>query len=129
MARPAAPSVLPESSSLTLLIDTAQDCRVGLFAGDQLLLWLEEDVGKHHETHLLPLIDRALLQAGKQFADLTQIAVVAGQGAFTSLRVGVATAKALAFGLNLPLSFPSCGGVPEGTTPSGFACHPSDEGN
>lgn len=52
---------------------------------------------------LIALIDRALTDAGVGLADLAGIAVGAGPGSFTGLRIGMATAKGLCFAAGLPL--------------------------
>lgn len=52
---------------------------------------------------LAPAIAETILSAGLQPGDLSMISLVVGPGSFTGLRVGVATAKALAFGLRIPL--------------------------
>jgi tRNA threonylcarbamoyladenosine biosynthesis protein TsaB len=52
---------------------------------------------------LVALIDRALAQAGVALADLGAIAVGAGPGSFTGLRIGMATAKGLCLAAGLPL--------------------------
>lgn len=49
-----------------------------------------------HAGQLLPLAARLLDEAGLAFADLDRIAVGTGPGTFTGLRIGVATARALA---------------------------------
>jgi len=52
---------------------------------------------------LIPLIDRALAGAGIALRDLAAIAVGAGPGSFTGLRIGMATAKGLCFAAGLPM--------------------------
>ncbi len=52
---------------------------------------------------LLPLIDRALGEAGLTIADVGAVAVGAGPGSFTGLRIGMSTAKGLAFSIGAPL--------------------------
>ena len=49
-----------------------------------------------HSRHLMPGVARCLEQAGLAYSDLEVVAVGAGPGAFTGLRIGVATARALA---------------------------------
>jgi tRNA threonylcarbamoyladenosine biosynthesis protein TsaB len=56
-----------------------------------------------HTTRLLALAVEALLAAGCGWEDLTRIAVGVGPGTFTGLRIGVATARALAAARDLPL--------------------------
>jgi tRNA threonylcarbamoyladenosine biosynthesis protein TsaB len=49
-----------------------------------------------HATQLLPLVREALDAVGAGFSDLDRIGVGVGPGGFTGLRIGVATARALA---------------------------------
>lgn len=49
-----------------------------------------------HGGELLPRIAEVMGEAGLEFADLDAVAVGVGPGTFTGLRVGVATARALA---------------------------------
>ncbi len=49
-----------------------------------------------HARELMPALARCLKQAGVGFPDLDAIAVGVGPGAFTGLRIGVSTARALA---------------------------------
>jgi tRNA threonylcarbamoyl adenosine modification protein YeaZ len=57
---------------------------------------------QHGET-LLPTLTAFLAEQGATLADLRGIVVGTGPGAFTGLRVGLATAKGLAHGLGLPI--------------------------
>ena len=59
--------------------------------------------GYRHGETLLPGIERFLDAYGVGRADLAGIVVGTGPGAFTGLRVGIATAKGLAHGLGIPL--------------------------
>jgi tRNA threonylcarbamoyladenosine biosynthesis protein TsaB len=56
----------------------------------------ELDTRPAHGSELLPRVAEALERAGSSFSDLTAIAVGVGPGTFTGLRVGIATARALA---------------------------------
>ncbi|HEX2086509.1 MAG TPA: tRNA (adenosine(37)-N6)-threonylcarbamoyltransferase complex dimerization subunit type 1 TsaB, partial [Solirubrobacteraceae bacterium] len=56
-----------------------------------------------HAAQLLPLAARLLEDAGLAFRDLDRIAVGTGPGTFTGLRIGVATARALAQGAGAEL--------------------------
>jgi len=56
------------------------------------------NVGLTHSEQLLPMIDDLLRQCRRTIRDVTAIGVSAGPGSFTGLRIGMATAKALAQG-------------------------------
>jgi tRNA threonylcarbamoyladenosine biosynthesis protein TsaB len=56
-----------------------------------------------HASELMPAVAEVMGQAGLDWADLDAVAVGVGPGAFTGLRIGVATARALAHAAQLPL--------------------------
>ena len=56
-----------------------------------------------HSAELLPLLAKLLGEAGIGWDDVEAIAVGVGPGTFTGLRIGVATARALAQGLGIAL--------------------------
>jgi tRNA threonylcarbamoyl adenosine modification protein YeaZ len=56
-----------------------------------------------HAERLLPQIDTLLKETGTPPSDLAAIAISIGPGSFTGLRVGLATAKGLAYACGLPL--------------------------
>ena len=67
---------------------------------DGLTTWL---VGYRHGETLLPTIGRFLGEQNLRRSRLVGLVVGTGPGAFTGLRVGLATAKGLAHGLGIPL--------------------------
>jgi tRNA threonylcarbamoyladenosine biosynthesis protein TsaB len=56
-----------------------------------------------HASELMPAVAEAMDRAGADWGDLDAIAVGVGPGTFTGLRIGVATARALATAAGLPL--------------------------
>ena len=56
-----------------------------------------------HRADLLVLIDRVCREAGVTPRDLDAVAIGAGPGSFTGLRIGMATAKGIAFAAQKPL--------------------------
>ena len=60
--------------------------------------------GYRHGEALLTRIDELLTGNGASIKDLAGIVVGTGPGAFTGMRVGLATAKALARGLGIPIA-------------------------
>ncbi len=72
-----------------------------------LALELRDDpppgVRPRHTTALLPLVTEVLARAGSGWEAVDVLAVGTGPGTFTGLRIGVATARALARARGLPL--------------------------
>ena len=87
----------------TLVINTAQkDSYVALYQESILLKKIfnkENDQSKE----LLPTIDKILLDNKLSLNDLGLIGVCIGPGTFTGTRIGVITAKTLAFAKKIPL--------------------------
>ncbi|MBR2215438.1 MAG: tRNA (adenosine(37)-N6)-threonylcarbamoyltransferase complex dimerization subunit type 1 TsaB [Selenomonadaceae bacterium] len=61
-----------------------------------------ENALTHSET-LMPQVAEVLNMAKLKRENLKAVAVSIGPGSFTGLRIGLATAKAIAYGLNIPL--------------------------
>lgn len=53
-------------------------------------------------ARLLPMIEKAFVQAGVDYPDLTAVASTVGPGSFTGIRVGLATARGIAFAAGIP---------------------------
>lgn len=62
--------------------------------------------GLTHSATLLPMVESMLKNAGMTLQEMDLIAVAAGPGSFTGLRIGVSAAKGLAWPLDKP-----CAGV------------------
>ncbi len=60
-----------------------------------------------HSSKLMKMIDQALQNCDLQVQDLQQIVLSIGPGSFTGIRIGLATAKGLAFPHSIPL-LPVC---------------------
>jgi tRNA threonylcarbamoyladenosine biosynthesis protein TsaB len=88
------------NDAATLGLDTAtRATAVGLVSGaTEAEAWDGAPPGERpgHATALLPLAAQLLAGAGLRWADVGTIAVGLGPGSFTGLRIGVATARALA---------------------------------
>ena len=56
-----------------------------------------------HASELMPAVAQVMERAELDFGDLDAVAVGVGPGAFTGLRIGIATARALATAAGLPL--------------------------
>jgi tRNA threonylcarbamoyladenosine biosynthesis protein TsaB len=77
-------------------------CSVAIYDGALLAerTWRSE---RNHTRDLLPNIDAILRDVNLRIDHVTAIGVAIGPGTFSGLRVGVATAKMLAFPRSLPL--------------------------
>jgi len=86
-------------SQRLLAIESATDwLSIALLEGDEVVLLCEAEGTRQHASSLMPLVAQGLAEAGWSIDDLEALAVSAGPGSFTSLRIGLATAKGLAFG-------------------------------
>jgi tRNA threonylcarbamoyladenosine biosynthesis protein TsaB len=88
-----------------LTIDTSTStCSVALTSGDRLLAELVLSSDRPLSSHILEGVDMVMRGGGLTLADLDGIGVALGPGAFTGLRVGVATAKGLALAIGKPVA-------------------------
>jgi tRNA threonylcarbamoyladenosine biosynthesis protein TsaB len=87
-------------AELVLALDTATSATAVALrgAGDPVELRDDPETGQRprHAQLVLRLAQQALDQAGAAFADLDRIVAGTGPGSFTGLRIGLATARALA---------------------------------
>ncbi len=90
--------------ALILLIETSADiCSVALARDgvpEKLLLGQEE---RDHSRILTALIEKILGEKGVDMKELEAVAVSEGPGSYTGLRIGVSTAKGIAYALGIPL--------------------------
>lgn len=90
--------------ALILSIDTARETAIVCISRDGILL--AESLGleqKNHASFIQPAILQLMATAGLQLNAADAIAVVAGPGSYTGLRVGLSTAKGFCYALGKPL--------------------------
>ena len=88
---------------LVLAIDTsAKPVSCALAAGDRVLAEFYANTGLTHSQTLMPMIDHLLDVAGKTVSDLDAVAVNAGPGSFTGVRIGVSAVKGITFADEIP---------------------------
>jgi tRNA threonylcarbamoyladenosine biosynthesis protein TsaB len=76
---------------------------VALLAGDSVVADHRLSLAVTHSERLLAAMDHVLTAADWRLADVEALAVAIGPGSFTGLRIGVSTAKSLAFATGIPL--------------------------
>lgn len=87
-----------------LALDTSnQALAVALVENGQIQADMTLAIKKNHSISLMPTIDFLMQSVGWQPTDLERIVVAQGPGSYTGLRIGVATAKALAYTLGIDL--------------------------
>ena len=88
---------------LILAFETsAKSCSVAIHDGQKLLAESYQNSGLTHSQTLMVMAQDLLKVCGKTAADVTHLAVAAGPGSFTGVRIGVAAAKGFAWGRGIP---------------------------
>jgi len=87
----------------TLVIDTALPETVVMLVKDTQLLGSVMSGQVRRADNLLELVSEVLANAQQTLVDLDAIIVRRGLGSYTGLRIGVTTANALAWSLNIPI--------------------------
>ena len=89
---------------LILAFETsAKACSVALHDGQKLLGESYQNTGLTHSQTLMTMAEDLMKTCGKAVKDVTHLAVAAGPGSFTGVRIGVAAAKGFAWGAELPV--------------------------
>lgn len=89
--------------SLILAIDTsAKPVSCALIQEDKILAAYYSNTGLTHSQTLLPMVEHVLHTADVTVDALDAVAVNAGPGSFTGVRIGVAAAKGFAWGSEIP---------------------------
>ncbi len=73
-----------------------------VMSDDRLVAQTIQNNKKTHSQRILPMIEHMLEQAEVSLADVDAFAAAVGPGSFTGVRIGVATAKALAHAVDKP---------------------------
>src|SRR5699024_3708924 len=76
---------------------------VALLHDDVLVGEIVTNIKKNHSVRLMPAIDQLMRETGMTPDLLDKIAVAKGPGSFTGVRIGLATAKAMAWSLEIPI--------------------------
>lgn len=87
----------------TLSLETsAKSVSVAVTEDGKVLAASCQNIGLTHSVTLMPLLDGMLQNAGLSLPDIDLLAVAAGPGSFTGLRIGVSALKGLAWAEDKP---------------------------
>ena len=90
--------------ALLLNIDTATESgSIALSRDGKIAMVMVNEDQKDHAAWIHNAIDEMMTQSGHSLKELDAVAVTAGPGSYTGLRVGMATAKGLCYALHIPL--------------------------
>ena len=85
-------------------IDTStMAANVAVLEDDKLICEYTINTKKTHSQKLMPMIENILKLSDLDIKEIDAIAICVGPGSFTGLRIGMATAKAMAHENNIPL--------------------------
>ena len=88
---------------MLLALDTSSKaCSCALFEGERLIAEGYLNCGLTHSATLTALIKQTLETARADFESVEKIALSVGPGSYTGLRIGLAAAKGIAFGRDIP---------------------------
>lgn len=89
---------------MKLAIDTSLSSgSIALATGERVIYSAFFDIKITHSETLMPAVETALKFCNLTPKDLSAVYICQGPGSFTGIRIGLATAKGIAFGLNIPL--------------------------
>ncbi|MFS0752785.1 tRNA (adenosine(37)-N6)-threonylcarbamoyltransferase complex dimerization subunit type 1 TsaB [Oceanobacillus sp. 1P07AA] len=87
-----------------LAIDTSnQVLGVALLKNGEIIAELTTNLAKNHSVRLMPAIESLMYQVSMQPEDLDRIVVAKGPGSYTGVRIGLSTAKTMAWALQIPV--------------------------
>ncbi|WYP27366.1 tRNA (adenosine(37)-N6)-threonylcarbamoyltransferase complex dimerization subunit type 1 TsaB [Alkalihalobacillus sp. FSL W8-0930] len=89
---------------ITLALDTSSYVLgVAVLKDGQVAAELTTHMKKNHSLRLMPAVNNVLAELDLTPKDISRIVVAVGPGSYTGVRIGVTTAKTLAWTLDIPL--------------------------
>ncbi|GAA0344321.1 tRNA (adenosine(37)-N6)-threonylcarbamoyltransferase complex dimerization subunit type 1 TsaB [Oceanobacillus oncorhynchi subsp. oncorhynchi] len=87
-----------------LAMDTSnQVLSVALLEDKQIIGEITTNIAKNHSVRLMPAVEKLMQDVHITPSELDRIVVAKGPGSFTGVRIGLATAKTMAWALNIPV--------------------------
>ncbi len=88
---------------MVLAIESSATAASAAVVGDDgILAYTFQRNGLTHSRTLLPMVQQMLAQSSISLEDIEAVAVATGPGSFTGLRIGISTAKGLAWSRGIP---------------------------
>lgn len=92
-----------ENKPLLVLETSGEICGVCVYYNETKYAESTVRIKNVHSEKLIQLVEQTLSSAGAELKDVRAVAVSSGPGSFTGLRIGMSTAKGIAFGASLPV--------------------------
>lgn len=87
-----------------LAIDTSNHVLgVAIMKDEQIAGEVVTNLAKNHSVRLMPAIDKLMKEVQIEPEQLDKIVVAKGPGSYTGVRIGIATAKSMAWALQIPI--------------------------
>lgn len=74
-----------------------------LINGEDIIIKKIDGGKKKHTSVLMPAVDALLTETNLAIGDLNYVSAIVGPGSFTGIRVGVSSANAIAYSLDIPM--------------------------
>jgi len=99
---------LPHNLTILAFDTSAAHCAAALLRGGGIVAGRRETMAKGQAERLFPLLEDVLAEAATEWDALDAVAVGAGPGNFTGIRIAVSAARGLALSLGIPAVGVSC---------------------
>ncbi|AIF42399.1 tRNA (adenosine(37)-N6)-threonylcarbamoyltransferase complex dimerization subunit type 1 TsaB [Virgibacillus sp. SK37] len=87
-----------------LAIDTSnQALGVAIINEEKIIGEITTNIAKNHSLRLMPAIEQLMKEVNVELQNLEKIIVAKGPGSYTGVRIGLATAKTMAWALGIPV--------------------------
>ncbi|MCB0515484.1 MAG: tRNA (adenosine(37)-N6)-threonylcarbamoyltransferase complex dimerization subunit type 1 TsaB [Chitinophagales bacterium] len=90
-------------SKIICLETSGKDCSVALAQAQRIIVRQSQSIAQSHSASINIMLQAILQQSQSHWNEIAAIAVSIGPGSYTGLRVGLSTAKGVAYALKIPI--------------------------